>query len=69
MTDIDHRRRRLLRGLGASAALTGLGPALWLTGCDGQAPTADGSAKDATQEVFDVDLRLRAHPDTVSAIR
>jgi len=61
MTDIDYRRRRLLRGLGGCAALTALAPTLWLTGCDEDAAVSPGSGNDAAQGPFQVDLRLRPY--------
>jgi len=68
MTDIDYRRRRLLRGLGGCAALTALAPTLWLTGCDEDAAVSPGSGNDAAQGPFQVDLRLRAHADNVAIL-
>jgi len=62
MTDIDLERRRLLRRAGGTSALTMLAPALWLTG---GGISSSRAAAPNTPGAFDVDLRLRAHRDTV----
>lgn len=66
----DPLRRALLRRIGGAVAFGALGPGAWLTGWGShKAKAAAGTdANPANEGPFDVDLRLRAHPETVSIL-
>jgi len=62
----DPGRRRFVAGAGVMTALAGLTPLLGLTACDQSSDAAPaGSVYGLTDGPFDVDITLRAHPDTV----
>ncbi|MBO9471685.1 multicopper oxidase family protein [Endozoicomonas sp. G2_2] len=69
MTTIDPRRRMLLRCVGGLAGITALTPTALLTACKDNA--AAGTKREGAGHYglengpFDVDIRLRARPDTV----
>jgi len=68
-TPIDRRRRRVVRGLASLAGVTAVSPTVLLTACNDKT-LSDGERNGIayhgiTDGPFDVDIRLRAHPDTV----
>ncbi|GAB3684414.1 multicopper oxidase family protein [Salinisphaera aquimarina] len=71
-TPIDRGRRILVRGLGSLAGVTVVSPTLLLTACNDKTAAdenGNGSAYHGiTDGRFSVDMRLRAHPDTVSIL-
>ena len=72
MTTIDPRRRMLLRCVGGLAGITALTPTALLTACKDNA--AAGTKREGAGHYglengpFDVDIRLRARPDTVPIV-
>jgi FtsP/CotA-like multicopper oxidase with cupredoxin domain len=69
MTPIDYTRRTLVRGISGLVGVTALSPTILLAACSDKTATAKSREKAAyhgiTDGPFDVDIRLRAHPDTV----
>jgi len=62
----DPGRRRCLAQLGGVVTLTTLGPGFALTGCDDGEAVSTTTNNPAADGPFDVNLRLRAHPDEVT---
>lgn len=72
MNDIDPTRRTLLRRIGGTTVATALFPGLLLSACGNGTSAGERSATAARHGLergpFDVDLRLRAQPDTANIL-
>ncbi|GGX86396.1 bilirubin oxidase [Litchfieldella qijiaojingensis] len=69
MADVDLQRRMVLRRIGGVVALSTLaGGGVWFGGYRPSSLAVAESTSTAVKEPFDVDLRLRAHPDKVSIL-